>query len=39
MLADVVTDATMSINDSHGNILAAIKASFDNRVDIDLQVK
>lgn len=39
MLADVVTGATMSINDSHGNILAAIKASFDNRVDIDLQVK
>jgi hypothetical protein len=39
MLADVTSSATMSLNDSHGNIVAAIKASFENRVDIELTVK
>ena len=39
MLADVVTGATMSLNDSHGDIVAAIKASFDNRVSIDVKLK
>ena len=37
-LADVVSSATMSLNDSHGNILAAIKASFDKRQEIELSV-
>ncbi len=37
-LADVVSSATMSLNDSHGNILAAIKASFDKRQQIELSV-
>ncbi|NMA80063.1 MAG: FMN-binding protein [Clostridiales bacterium] len=39
MLADVVTGATMSLNDSHGDIIAAIKASFENRVTIDVKAK
>ena len=39
MLADVVTGATMSLSDSHGDILAAIKASYENSVKIDLKVK
>ena len=39
MLADVVTGATMSLNDSHGNIIAAIKKSFENRRAIDLTVE
>jgi uncharacterized protein with FMN-binding domain len=30
MLADVTTAATMSLNDSHGNILAALKAAYEN---------
>ena len=38
MLADVVTGATMSLNDSHGNIIGAIRKSFENRVKIDLTV-
>ena len=38
MLAEVTTGATMSLNDSHGNILAAIKACLDNKVAIDLTV-
>ena len=37
-LADVVSSATMSLNDGHGNILAAIKASFDKRQQIELSV-
>ncbi len=37
-LADVVSTATMSLNDPHGNILAAIKASFDKRQEIVLSV-
>ena len=36
MLAEVTT--TMSLTDSHGNILAAIKACLDNKVAIDLTV-
>lgn len=31
MLADVTTTATMSLNDSHGDIIAAIRNAFDNR--------
>lgn len=31
MLADVTSSATMSLNDSHGNIIAAIKNAYDNR--------
>lgn len=36
MLADVVTGATISLNDSHGNILASIKNAYDNRVPVDI---
>ena len=32
MLADVTSTATMSLNDAHGNIVAAIKESFENKV-------
>ena len=39
MLTDVVTGATMSLSDSHGDILAAIKASYENSKKIDLKVK
>ena len=38
MLADVTTAATMSLNDSHGNILAAIKDAYANRMDVQLKV-
>ena len=31
-LADVTSSATMSLKDSHGDILAAIRKAFDNRV-------
>ena len=31
MLADVTATATMSLNDSHGNILAAIEKAYENR--------
>ena len=36
MLADITSSATMSLNDSHGDILSAIRASFDNTVSVDL---
>ena len=36
MLADVTSSATMSLNDSHGDILSAIKASYENRIDVSL---
>ena len=36
MLADITSSATMSLNDSHGDILSAIRASFDNMVTVDL---
>jgi len=39
MLADVTASATMSLNDAHGNIIEAIKASYENRVVINLSVK
>ena len=32
MLADVTSAATMSLNDSHGNIVAALQAAWDNRI-------
>ena len=38
MLADVTTSATMSLNDSHGNILAAIIDSFENQVAVNITV-
>ena len=31
LLADVTSAATMSLNDSHGNILGALKAAYENR--------
>ena len=39
MLADITTSATMSINDAHGDIVAAIRASFENKEVINLKVK
>lgn len=33
-LADVVAGATMSLKDSHGDILATIKDAYKNRVEI-----
>ena len=36
MLADITSSATMSLNDSHGDILSAIMASFDYMVPVDL---
>jgi len=38
MLADVTTTATMSLNDSHGNILAAIAKAFENRVPLHVEL-
>jgi len=37
ILADITTSATMSLKDSHGDILAAIKASFDNKFAVELK--
>ncbi len=34
LLADVVATATMSLNDAHGNILAALLDAYNNRVEI-----
>ena len=39
MLADVTSTATMSLNDSHGDILAAIRDSLNNQVAIELTVE
>ena len=39
MLADVTSSATMSLNDAHGNIIAAIKDSFANKETIKLTIK
>ena len=36
VLADVTASATMSLNDSHGNILAAIANSLNNKADVSL---
>ena len=38
MLADVVTSATMSLNDGHGNILGALEKAWANRVEIELTI-
>lgn len=38
MLADVVSGATMSLNDSHGDIISAIRKSYENKATIDLTV-
>ena len=38
VLADVTSSATMSLQDGHGDILAAIKASFDKRQEIELTI-
>ena len=38
MLADVTSSATMSLNDSHGSILNAIKDAYENRVELQLKV-
>ena len=37
MLADVTTGATMSLRDSHGDIIAAIKKAYDNRVKLEIK--
>ena len=39
MLADVTSSATMSLNDSHGNILAAIKDAYEASKDVDIVVE
>ena len=38
LLADVITGATMSLNDSHGNILAALRDSFDKKADVTITI-
>lgn len=38
MLADVTTSATMSLKDSHGDIIAAIKAAFTNMKEVDMKI-
>ena len=38
MLVDVTSSATMSLNDSHGDILAAILDSFEDQVPVDITV-
>jgi hypothetical protein len=37
-LADVTSSATMSLKDSHGDILAAIRKSFENKVPVELTI-
>ena len=36
MLADVTTSATMSLNDSHGNIIQAIRNAYENRMGLEI---
>lgn len=36
MLVDVRTGATMSLNDSHGDLIAAIRDAYENRVQISI---
>ncbi|NLC32504.1 MAG: hypothetical protein GX781_04325 [Clostridiales bacterium] len=36
MLADVTATATMSLNDSHGNILSALKNAYENRLPVKM---
>ena len=38
MLADVVSSATMSLNDGHGNILGALVKAFENRINVELTI-
>ena len=38
MLADVVSSATISLNDGHGNILGALEKAYENRVEIELTI-
>ncbi|MFA9423678.1 MAG: FMN-binding protein, partial [Sedimentibacter sp.] len=38
-LADVVSSATMSLTDAHGDIIAAIVKSFENRMELNLMIK
>lgn len=38
MLADVITGATMSLNDSHGDLIAAIKNAYQNRVEVVIPI-
>ncbi|WP_071393983.1 FMN-binding protein [Bacillus tuaregi] len=38
-LADVTTGATFSLTDAHGDIIAAIKNAYENRVEVDLTGK
>ncbi|MBQ7886220.1 MAG: FMN-binding protein [Clostridia bacterium] len=38
MLADVTSAATMSLRDSHGDILSAIVKSAENKVDVELTI-
>ena len=39
MLADVVSSATMSLTDAHGDIVGAIVKSYENKVDLDLTIE
>lgn len=38
MLVDVVSGATMSLNDSHGDIVAAIRSSLTRKTNVDLTI-
>ena len=38
MLTDVRSGATMSLNDPHGNIIAAIKAAYENRYEVVIPI-
>jgi hypothetical protein len=38
-LADVVSGATMSVSDSHGDFIGALKKAYENRVEIAIPVK
>jgi len=39
MLVDVIAGANMSLNDSHGDIIAAIVNSIENTYDIELTIE
>jgi len=39
MLADVTLAATMSLKDSHGDLVGAVKKAYENRIEIKLEVK
>ncbi|MDF2524370.1 MAG: FMN-binding protein, partial [Clostridiales bacterium] len=38
-LADVVSGATFSLNDAHGNIVAAIKNAYENKLEVTIPLK